>query len=242
MRLRLRVRTAADRLPWAEVLRPGRGLCYELLAHGAPELGAQLHEKGWGPYGMVPFGYGAPVFPTAPRRRGVYAAGGPGVLEMGSPLLAVVEAWASGLAGRSLLDWGGVALRLERVEPVEPPAFASGWARLRTATPVVLKGSGRDENGVRTTRQAWLLPGEPEFDVYFAQNLRRKAETLGVDPEVSLERITWVGAKRSFAVGQGLKVGAPVEVELRGAPETLQALWSWGLGQANAAGFGWVVA
>ena len=242
MRLRLRVRTAADQLPWAEVLRPGRGLCYELLAQGAPGLGSRLHEKGWGPHGMVPFGYGAPIFPTAPRRRGVYAAGGPGVVEFGSPLLAVVEGWATALAGRELLDWGGVALRVEGVELVEPPAFSSGWARLRTATPVVMKGSGRDENGTRTTRQAWLLPGEPEFDVYFARNLRRKAETLGVDPEVLLERITWVGAKRSFAVSDGWKVGVPVEVELRGAPDTLRCLWSWGLGQANSAGFGWVMA
>jgi len=242
VRLRLEIRTNADRLPWAEVLRPGRGLCYELLASGEPTLGARLHEKGWGPYGMVPFGYGAPTFPAAKGRRGVYAVGGQGVLELGSPLLRVVEGWAAALAGRSLLDWGGVAFWVERVEAVEPPAFASGWARLRTATPVVMKGSGRDEHGTRTTRQAWLLPGEPEFDVYFVQNLRRKAETLGVDPDVSLERITWVGAKRSFAVGEGMKVGAPVEVELRASPETLRALWSWGLGQANAAGFGWVMA
>ncbi len=122
------------------------------------------------------------------------------------------------------------------------PSFASGYARLRTTTPVVIKGSGRNGEGQRTTRQAWLMPTEPEFPVYFTGNLRRKAETLGLDPEVSLECITWIGAKRSFAVGDGMKTGAPVEVELRGAPETLQAVWSWGLGQANSAGFGWVAA
>jgi len=242
VRLRLHIRTSADRLPWAEVLRPGRGLCYQLLADGDPPLGTRLHEKGWGPYGMVPFGYSAPRFPAAKKLRGVYAVGGAGILELGSPLLAVIEAWAKALAGRSLLDWGGVALHIEGVEPVESPPFASGFARFRAATPVVMKGSGRDVHGTRTSRQAWLLPGEPEFDAYFARNLRRKAETLGVDPEVSLERVTWIGAKRSFAVSDGMKVGAPVEVEVRGAPETLQAIWSWGLGQANAAGFGWVIA
>ncbi|WP_425329410.1 CRISPR-associated endoribonuclease Cas6 [Streptomyces inhibens] len=31
-----------------------------------------------------------------------------------------------------------------------------------------------------------------------------------------------------------------MEVELSGPPKTLRALWSWGLGQANSAGFGWV--
>lgn len=242
MRLRLWVRTSADRLPWREVLRPGRGIAYDLLARQAPELGARLHDRGWGPYGMAPFGYGFPVFPGARRRRGVYAVGGEGVVEFVTPLGDVAQAWAKGLAETSVLDWGGAAFRLRRVELVEPPEFESGAATFRSSTPVVMKGSGRDDAGVRTTRQAWLLPTDGEFPFYFEQNLRRKAEALGTDPGVTLERITWVGAKRSFAVSEGLKVGAPAEVELRGAPETLRAIWSWGLGQATSAGFGCVAA
>jgi CRISPR-associated endoribonuclease Cas6 len=163
-------------------------------------------------------------------------------VELGSPLAAVVQAWAASLAAQRVIDWGGAAFHVDRVQVVEPPSFTSGYARLRTTTPVVIKGSGRDMDGQRVTRQAWLLPTDSEFPVYFTGNLRRKAETLGLDPEVSLERITWIGAKRAFAVGDGLKVGAPVEVELRAAPQTLQAVWSWGLGQANSAGFGWVAA
>lgn len=189
---------------------------------------------------MVPFGHGAPVFPGAARRRGRYAVGGTGIVELGSPLLAVVRAWAQAVGVRRLIDWGGAAMHVQAVELVDPPGFSSGVAVMRTTTPVVLKGSGRDADGVRTTRQAWLLPGEPEFEGYFAQGLRRKAETLGLDPDVTLERIVWVGAKRSFDVEDGKKVGAPIAVELRGAPPTLAALWSWGLGQANSAGFGWV--
>lgn len=154
----------------------------------------------------------------------------------------MVEGWAAALKERQLLDWGGVALRVRSVEPVDPPEFDSGRARLRTATPVVMKGSGKDEQGERTTRQAWLLPTEPEFPIYFERNLQRKAETLGLDPDITLEQITWVGPKRSFAVSAGAKPGAPVEVELHGPPETLRAIWSWGLGQANSAGFGWVAA
>ncbi|MGH3908510.1 MAG: CRISPR-associated endoribonuclease Cas6 [Pseudonocardiaceae bacterium] len=242
MRLHLEVRTAAEQLPWREVLRPGRALAYGLLASADPELGTRLHSEGWGLHKMGPFGHGAPVFPSARRRPGEYAVGGRGSVELGSPLPDVVTAWATSLAVQRVIDWGGVAFHVEGVRVVEPPSFASGYARLRTTTPVVLKGSGRDVEGRRVTRQAWLLPTDSEFPVYFTGNLRRKAETLGLDPEVSLERITWIGAKRSFAVGDGLKVGAPVEVELRGAPETLQAVWSWGLGQANSAGFGWVSA
>jgi CRISPR-associated endoribonuclease Cas6 len=242
VRLRVEVTTDASELPWLEVLRPGRSLVYDLLAVSAPELGARLHDRGIGPHGMVPFGYGAPVFPGAPWRRGRYVVGGAGFLELGSPVPEIVQAWAAALASRELIDWGGVALRVCHVVPADPPEFAAGRARMRTVTPVIMKGSGRGEDGVRTTRQAWLLPGEPEFGVYFAGNLRRKAKTLGLDAGVELDAITWTGPKRSFGVSAGLKPGAAVEAELSGPPETLRAIWSWGLGQANAAGFGWVAA
>jgi CRISPR-associated endoribonuclease Cas6 len=242
MRLRIEVATSATELPWLSVLRPGRSFLYELLALAEPELGRRLHDGGAGPYGMVPFGYGAPYFPDAGRRRGAYAVGGRGVIEVGSPVPEIVEAWAAALAGRELIDWGGTALHVRNVTPVDPPEFAARTARFRTITPVVMKGSGRDGDGTRVHRQAWVLPAEPEFPQYFVGNLRRKAETLGLNPDVDLDAITWIGPKRSFAVSDGLKPGAPVEVELRGAQETLQAIWSWGLGQANSAGFGWVAA
>jgi CRISPR-associated endoribonuclease Cas6 len=215
---------------------------YDLLAKGSPELGHQLHEDGYGAHGMVPYGYGAPVFPRAPRKRGIYAVGGAGTFEIGSPVPDILMAWASALPGCDVIDWGGVALRVRKYEVKAPPEFSSGFARFRTETPVVMKGSGRDENGVRQTRQAWVLPTDPEFGAYFAGNLRRKAQTLGIDEDVDLNAITWIGPKRSFAVSDGLKPGAAVEVQLRGSPETLQAIWSWGLGQANSAGFGWVAA
>jgi len=242
MRLRVEISTSVHEIPWESVLRPGRAVCYDLLARGAPELGRLLHEKGWGPHGMVPFGFGGPVFPAAPRRRGVYSAHGRGVLELGSPLADVVMGWAAALAGRELIDWGGVALQVHGVDLAEPSAAGGLRQRFRAVTPVVLKGSGRDDAGVRTTRQAWVLPGEPEYGACLENNLRRKAETLGLAPEVTLEQVTWVGPKRSFAVGDGRKPGAPVEAELSGSPEALAAIRDWGLGQANSAGFGWVLA
>lgn len=158
MRLRVEISTAAGEIPWGSVLRPGRAVCYGLLAKGAPDLAQVLHEKGWGRYGMVPFGFSGPVFPGAARRAGVYAAGGRGVLELGSPLPEVVMAWSRALAGLELIDWGGVALRVHGVDLVPPPDPASR-SRFRAVTPVVMKGSGRDGNGTRVTRQAWLLPG-----------------------------------------------------------------------------------
>ncbi|OEV27503.1 CRISPR-associated protein Cas6 [Streptomyces nanshensis] len=247
MRLRVNFHTQARELAWDDVLAPGRSLAYLLLERTAPDLGKRLHKSGHGPYGMVPFGYGAPLFPAAKRRRGVYAASGPGVLEMGSPLPEVVESWAGALASMPVLAWGPTAFIVDGIDAVESPAFPSGRAELRTVTPVVMKSSGRDEAGERTRRQSWCLPGEPEWDVYMHSNLQRKAETLGLDPEVSLEGVSWVGPKRSFAVASthgagGKKPGACVAVTVAGAPETLSALASWGLGQANSTGMGWISA
>ncbi|RLK58373.1 CRISPR-associated endoribonuclease Cas6 [Actinokineospora cianjurensis] len=240
MRLRLGVSTAAGELEWKEVLAPGRGVVYEMITHADAGLGTRLHESGFGVHGMAPWGYGAPVFPAARRRRGCYAVGGSGVVEFGSPVPEVVESLGRGLAGQRVIAWGGVALRVTGIEVVEPPRFGSERARFRTVTPVVMKGSGRDESGVRSTRQDWVLPGEPQWAEYFQGNLRRKAETLGLAPRVSLESVTWIGPKRSFSVGKGAKPGAAVEVEVAGSAEVLRALWSWGLGQANSVGMGWV--
>ncbi|MCX4970988.1 hypothetical protein OHA98_40965 [Streptomyces sp. NBC_00654] len=157
----------------------------------------------------------------------------------------VVEGWAAALSSTSVIAWGPAAFIVDDVEPVEAPAFPSGRAVFRTTTPVVMKASGMDASGARTTRQAWCLPGEPEWDVYVEGNLRRKAETLGLDPDLTLEDVTWAGPKRSFAVSSasgpgGKKPGACVEVALSGPPETLSALHSWGVGQANSAGMGWI--
>src|ERR1017187_8900816 len=123
MRLRIEVATSATELPWLSVLRPGRSFLYELLALGGPELGRRLHDGGAGPYGMVPFGYGAPYFPDAARRRGAYAVGGRGVIEVGSPVPEIVEAWAAALAGRELIDWGGVARSEEHTSELQSPMY-----------------------------------------------------------------------------------------------------------------------
>ncbi|MEU7002683.1 CRISPR-associated endoribonuclease Cas6 [Nonomuraea sp. NPDC046570] len=245
MRVLVDIHTEARELAWASVVRPGRALVYSLLDREAPELGAEIHAQGLKPYGMVPFGYSAPVFPRAERRRGVYALGGPGAWELGSPVPEVVEALGSALAGVPVLAWGATAFFVDEVRVLEAPSFPSGQAVFRTSTPVVVKGAGVGASGVRETRQDWLLPGEPGWDLAFERNLRRKAETLGLDSDVVLECVTWVGPKRSFAVAGstgagGSKPGACVEVTISADPEVLRALWSWGLGQANSAGFGWV--
>jgi CRISPR-associated endoribonuclease Cas6 len=237
MRVLVEITTSATELPWNKVIGPGRGLAYNLLDRTAPSLGTVLHNDGWGVHRMVPLGHGAPVFPHAARRKGVYAAGGPGLIEFGSPLGYVIEALAEALCRDKIISWGGIDMRVVKVGLLEPPAYDEGVARMRTLTPVVIKGPSGVHAG---HRQGWVLPNEPTYAEHFERNLVRKAETLGLTPRVRLDRVISAGPQRSFSVGKGTKPGATVEVDLSGDPEILRALWSWGLGQANSAGFGWI--
>lgn len=241
MRLRIEVTTRAPVIPWDDVLRPGRGVVYHLLDRSWPELAGRLHGQGFGRHRMVPFGYGAPVFPGARPRRGQYAAGGGGTWELGSPIPGVASAAMEALAGQAMLGWAGIPLRVGRMTLMAPPPFDSGRAEFRTCTPVVVRALVPARAGV-DRRRADLLPYEDGFVAAFEHNLRHKAETLDLEPDIAVERLTWVGAKRSFAVKEGRQVGAPIGVELRGSPVLLRALWCWGLGQANSAGFGWITA
>jgi CRISPR-associated endoribonuclease Cas6 len=110
------------------------------------------------------------------------------------------------------------------------PRFITGQAEWHTATPVIVKGGHPDR---------FLLPDDPGWLEGLRGNLQRKAATLGLDDAVEVE-LLWAGARRLFRVDGSARIGAPVTVRVLAASDTLGAIWSWGLGQANAAGFGWI--
>ncbi|ASO21529.1 CRISPR-associated endoribonuclease Cas6 [Actinoalloteichus hoggarensis] len=243
MRIRLHLSTQATHIPWDQLLRPGRGLIYRLLRETAPELGARLHES----TRPMPAGHGAPVFPKARRVPRRYAAGGPGHLELGSPIPGLAESWHQALTRTDTLDWGGTALRLHDAELLPPPDFTAGTAEFQTETPVALRRLPSPDRPptpegepVRLPPLPDLLPYEEGFAEALTANLRRKLDTLGLDPDITIDEITPTGPKRAFTVGDGRQTGATANVRLHGAPTALRALWSWGLGRGNAAGFGWI--
>jgi CRISPR-associated endoribonuclease Cas6 len=217
-------------LAWGQVLTPGRGLVYRALEDYDPQLGRQLHDAGFGPFRLRPFGFCPPTFRSAPRAAGAYAVGGTGSVAFGSPLLVVAEAVAKAVAGRQVLHWGAAPLEVRSVVAVDPPRFLTGQAEWHTTTPVVVKGGHPDR---------FLLPGDPGWLDGLLGNLQRKAATLGLDDAVEAE-LVWAGARRLFRVDGSARIGAPVNMRVLAAPETLAAVWSWGLGQANSAGFGWI--
>lgn len=231
MRVVVKVSAEPGTLPWDSLLGPGRGLAYEALAVHAPALGRRFHQEGHGPYHLRPFGFAPPVFPQAPRVPGSYAVGGVGRLELTSPLLTCAQAFAHYARSTPVLRWGPLPLRVLDAAVIEPPAFTSGRAELHTVTPTIVKGRG----GV------FLLPGDQEWPVRLTENLRRKAATLELDDELDVD-VAWVGRPRLFRVQRSARRGVPVTLRVSGAPETLRALWSWGVGESNSAGFGCVAA
>ncbi|WP_030225710.1 CRISPR-associated endoribonuclease Cas6 [Actinoalloteichus caeruleus] len=242
MRVRLQLSSQATRIPWDQVLRPGRGVIYHLLEATAPELGARLHESN----DPMPAGHGAPVFPNAPRVPRTYAVRGLGYLELGSPLPGLAESWHEELTRRKVLDWGGTALHIEGADLLAPPAFDAGVADFATETPVVLRllppDSPRTAGGEVGRRPSLpnVLPYEEGFAEALLHNLRRKLDTLKLDSDIKLSEVTPTGPKRSFAIGRGRQAGATVRVRVHGEPDSLRALWAWGLGARNSGGFGWI--
>jgi len=237
MRIRVHVTTTARQIPWPDVHRPGRSIIYWLLGRADRELAARIHEHGWGPHGLAPFGYCPPVFPDAPHTPGVYAAGGHGWFEVGTPIPAVARALATALTHTPTIRWGSVELAVSRLDLcTPPPGLDRGRIVWRTATPVVLKNGSPGS-------QTWILPGEHGWEGRLGLNLRRKAATLGLPDDLTVLRLLWAGAKRAHVVASGSdgkKHGARARVLLRGHPDVLRALWCWGLGEATSAGFGWV--
>lgn len=143
MRLRVEISTAATEIPWERVLKPGRAVCYDLLAQGAPELGPLLHEKGWGRYGMVPFGFSGPVFPGARRRRGAQHRNQP-TQRIISPLLKSGAAVHGHVACQARFQPAGEAACAAaaglptwcRPPARQPPSRASAACRLRVPAPL----------------------------------------------------------------------------------------------------------
>jgi CRISPR-associated endoribonuclease Cas6 len=176
----------------------------------------------------VPFAVSPPEFPRAPRRKGVYAAAGIGMVEFASPLPEVLEAVVQYLKRSRTFAWAHTIFVIEALDVLPPPAFTDGVVRFTTATAVIVKGGDR-----------CLLPGEDGYEFLLGKNLEKKADTLGLPTDVGCE-VLWAGSRRLFRVGGAPKVGTPLDLRVTGAPEVLASLWSWGIGQLNSAGFGLV--
>jgi CRISPR-associated endoribonuclease Cas6 len=133
-----------------------------------------------------------------------------------------------GLAARSELRWGSQRLAVRGVAVESVPDHRCGRAGFTSVTPVLIKREGR-----------FLLPDDDGYLDRLLQNLRHKADLLGLPSEVSVE-VVRAGPRRRFEVPSGFRIGADAQLRVTAAPALLDALYDWGLGLENIQGFGWL--
>jgi len=231
MRIRLHVHTRAA-IGHDDLLRPGRSMLYGMLTAADPTLGQLLHAHQW--RGLAPFGHGGlhldPPEPSGKRT---------GIIEIGTPLAPIGQAWVQTLRTWQFIDWGGAALHLEKWSIMEPPPMPNrGPVRWHTCTPILVRAS----HG--TTRE--LAPGHKQYMPQLGYNARKKLKSLGLPDRAMVLGIKSTSDAITYkTLGDDKEDGAPktghlATVAVDAHPDALRALWCWGLGHQTSAGFGWI--
>lgn len=228
MRFRVDVAAQAPGIPWPEVHSPARGVGYALIRSQDEQLATQLHDHGWAGSPLVPLGVSPPLFQGAPRRPGVYTTSDRGSVWFGSPVPRIAAALLAGLAGRSEIRWGSVALTVKGVQLEDIPDHQAGQTVFQSQTPVLL----RHEN-------EYILPDHEAYADRLRHNLAHRADILGLPNDVDLDVLD-AGPRRRFEVQGKPRIGATIRVQVTAAPTLLDALYVGGIGLATNQGFGWL--
>lgn len=146
----------------------------------------------------------------------------------GSPVPQIAAALLAGVAGRSEIRWGSVALAVKGVQLENTPDHEAGHAVFESLTPVLL----RFEN-------EYILPEHMAYEDWLRHNLVHRADVLGLPNEVDLE-VVGAGPRRRFEVQGKPRIGATIRVRVAAAPALLDALYVGGIGLATNQGFGWL--
>ncbi|WP_239380182.1 MULTISPECIES: CRISPR-associated endoribonuclease Cas6 [unclassified Frankia] len=228
MRFRVDVAADVDSIPWDQVFSPARGVAYDLIRAQDEALAAELHDHGYAGSSLRPLGLSAPRFRGAGRRTGVYGASGDGTVWFGSPVPRVAAALLAGVAGRTELRWGTVALRVRGVQLEPMPDHSRGWADFSTVTEVLVKFEDR-----------FIHPDHPRYAERLCHNLRHKADLLGLPGDLEIDIVSY-GPARKFLVQRAPRYGSTVQLRVHADPVLLDALYEWGLGLNTNQGFGWI--
>lgn len=227
-RVRVDVSAAEPTMEWRDVHGPARPVLYGLIRTQDPDAAQELHDKGWDGTSLRPVGVSPPLFAGAVQRHGVYTTSGSGSVWFGSPVPRIAAALVRALAGVQGLRWGRVHLVVHGTHLELAPDHSSGQADFLTVSPVLVKQESR-----------FLLPGDDGYVGRLTENLRHKADVLGLPSEVTVEVLS-AGPRRVFDVAGAKRVGANVRLRVTATPMLLDALYDWGLGLNTVQGFGWV--
>ncbi len=216
------------------------GFLYNAISKASPKLGRFLHEQGFvvgtRRYKLLTFSL---LFPESvqPADNGL-VMNPPIHWWVSSPLLAPMEALALTLLSEGKAEIGKVLLQVERVETEEEPKL-SRRCLFRTMSPIVVStGVRRGEK----LEHKFLSPEDPRFWRILEENLRRKAEVLGLRVSEEPLQFKLEGEERSrLFVVQGTKVrGFEMWFWAEGDETLIRVGYEAGFGERNAQGFGMV--
>lgn len=227
-RVRVDVAAARQVMKWQDVHGAARGVLYQTIANGDPEIAAELHDHGWQGSPLRPVGISPPMFTGAPRRKGVYTTSENGSVWFGSPVPKIASVLMKGLSGQKQLRWGSVELAIRGKELEWSADYDSGEAEFTSVSPVLVKKDSR-----------FLLPGDEGYAEALTSNLRHKADVFQLPGDVKID-ILEAGPKRNFEVGGAMRIGASIRLRIMAAPALLTALHESGIGLSTVQGFGWL--
>lgn len=229
MRFRVDVSTEAEQIAWPDVYGPARGVLYGLLHGQDEELATELHDRGWAGTPIKPLGISPPIFQNKVRRKGVWGTSGAGAVWFGSPVPRIASCLLAGLAERTEIRWGATRLTVRGVRLETPPvSYQAGVAEFLTLSPILIKHENR-----------FLLPDDAGYLERLTQNLRHRADALGLPNEVAIEVLA-AGPRRRDDVQGKMRIGATARLRIQAAPELLQAFYEGGIGLNCVQGFGWL--
>lgn len=216
-------------LPWRHLHGAAHAVVYSLIREQDPAAAQALHDHGWQASSLRPVGVSPPVFTDAPRKRGSYMLSQNGRIWFGSPVSTLAGFLLASVAGRTELRWGTVTLTVKGVQLEPTGSGDESEVVLDTRSPVLVKRSV----------DRFLLPEDDGYVEALRQNIRHKADLLGLPGESEVD-VLEAGPRRRYEVSGGLRIGATVKLRCAADPRLLIALREWGLGLGNIQGFGWV--
>ena len=226
-------------LPW-NYLDYLKGMFYEVMMRGDPEVARFAHEEGFQSegkrYKLFTFSL---LYPRHRERRS------DGLIMWGevnwffsSPIPGIVEAFAAGMLMEGQVELGKARCDLARVEVMPAPEFSEEM-NFRTLSPIVASTGRRsgDKFG-----KVFLNPDDPDFRRVLTENLVRKYKALfGEEPEGEVEIEPCEPYKSKLFNVSGTNVrGYEMRLKLKGDPILIKLAYEAGLGERNGQGFGMI--
>ncbi len=216
-----------------------QGLIYSQLRDSIPSV----HQTGWESRGRVfrMFVYSRLMGRIEKIREQQIHFFAPIRFSVASPSTELIEALAEGFLKASVLRLGNEILKLERLSACETPDLSRGRILCRAISPVTVYSTVVTANGRKKTY--YYHPAEAEFKRQIEDNLRKKAEALGItDPAqkaICLESVRAQARDQKVVFYDRTVIkGWMGNFQLSGDPKMLGLALDAGIGAKNSQGFG----